>query len=333
MTTDKQQKITTYTALFVLAVIIATVCIIGIYTFGKNDEIIQGQAEISEYRVSSKVPGRILKFNVREGQMVHKGDTLAIIEAPEVNAKMEQAEAVRLAAMAQNKKAEKGARQEQIQAAYELWQKAIVGREILEKSFSRISNLYKEGVVSEQRYDETKAQYEAAKATEKAAKAQYDLAINGAQEEDKKMAAAQVLQAEGVVAEVSSYIDETIVTAYANGEVTEIFPHLGELVGTGAPIMNIAMPEDQWVSFNVREDYLKNLKVGSEINTYIPALDIDAVMKISYIKDIGDYAAWKATKQTGQYDLRTFELRAIPLSPINDLKAGMTVLYKINEKQ
>lgn len=333
MTTDKQQKITTYTALFVLVVIIATVCIIGIYTFGKNDEIIQGQAEISEYRVSSKVPGRILKFNVREGQMVHKGDTLAIIEAPEVNAKMEQAEAVRLAAMAQNKKAEKGARQEQIQAAYELWQKAIVGREILEKSFSRISNLYKEGVVSEQRYDETKAQYEAAKATEKAAKAQYDLAINGAQEEDKKMAAAQVLQAEGVVAEVSSYIDETIVTAYADGEVTEIFPHLGELVGTGAPIMNIAMPEDQWVSFNVREDYLKNLKVGSEINTYIPALDIDAVMKISYIKDIGDYAAWKATKQTGQYDLRTFELRAIPLSPINDLKAGMTVLYKINEKQ
>lgn len=133
----------------------------------KNDEIIQGQAEISEYRVSSKVPGRILKFNVREGQTVHKGDTLAIIEAPEVTAKMEQAEAVRLAAMAQNKKAEKGARQEQIQAAYELWQKAIVGREILEKSFSRISNLYKEGVVSEQRYDETKAQYEAAKATEK----------------------------------------------------------------------------------------------------------------------------------------------------------------------
>ncbi len=330
MTTDKQQRITTYTAIAILAIIIAIVCIIGILTFGKNEEIIQGQAEVSEYRVSSKVPGRILEFKVREGQNVKKGDTLAIIEAPEVTAKMEQAEAVRMAAKAQNQKAEKGARQEQIQAAYELWQKAVVGREIMEKSFTRIGNLFKEGVVSEQRYDETKAQYEAAMATEKAAKAQYDLALNGAQEEDKHMAAAQVLQAEGVIAEVSSYINETILTAYADGEVTEIFPHIGELVGTGAPVMNIAMPEDQWVSFNVREDYLKDLKINNEINTFIPALDMNVIMKINYIKDIGDFAAWKATKQTGQYDLRTFEVRAIPLSPVEDLKAGMTVLYKIN---
>lgn len=332
MATDKQQRINTLAALGVLAVILGIVCVVGILTFGKTDEILQGQAEVNEYRVSSKIPGRILEFRVHEGQMVKAGDTLAIIEAPEVEAKMAQAQAVKTAAEAQNTKAEKGARQEQIQAAYEMWQKAKTGREITEKSYNRISNLYKEGVVSAQKYDEVLAQYNAAVSTEKAAKAQYTMAVNGAQEEDKEMAAAQVKQAEGVVAEVISYVNETILTAYADGEITEIYPHVGELVGTGAPIMSVARMDDMWATFNVREDYLKTLRVGSEFEAYIPALDTTATMRIDYMKDLGDYAAWKATKQTGQYDLKTFEVRAVATSEVEGLRPGMTVLYKINEK-
>ncbi len=332
MATDKQQRINTLAALGVLAVILGIVCVVGILTFGKTDEILQGQAEVNEYRVSSKIPGRILEFRVHEGQMVKAGDTLAIIEAPEVEAKMAQAQAVKTAAEAQNTKAEKGARQEQIQAAYEMWQKAKTGREITEKSYNRISNLYKEGVVSAQKYDEVLAQYNAAVSTEKAAKAQYNMAVNGVQEEDKEMAAAQVKQAEGVVAEVISYVNETILTAYADGEITEIYPHVGELVGTGAPIMSVARIDDMWATFNVREDYLKTLRVGSEFEAYIPALDTTATMRIDYMKDLGDYAAWKATKQTGQYDLKTFEVRAVATSEIEGLRPGMTVLYKINEK-
>lgn len=330
MTTEKSQRINTYLALFVLACVIAVVCIIGIFTFGKTDEILQGQAEATEYRVSSKIPGRILEFRVKEGQKVKAGDTLAIIEAPEVRAKMVQAEAVRTAAEAQNDKAEKGARQEQIQAAYELWQKAIVGVNIAEKSFNRVNNMFKEGVVSEQKYDEVKAQYDAAVATERAAKSQYELAVNGAQEEDKEMAAAQVRQAEGVVAEVSSYINETFLTAYADGEVAEIFPHIGELVATGAPVMNIVMMNDQWVSFNVREDYLSKLTMNQHFEVYVPALDTEVMMQVNFIQDIGEYAAWKATKQTGQYDLKTFEVRAVPTQTVKDLRPGMTVLYEIN---
>ncbi len=332
MATDRQQTINTFAALGVLAIILGAVCVIGILTFGKTDEIIQGQAEANEYRVSSKVPGRILEFRVHEGQKVKAGDTLAIIEAPEVEAKMAQAEAVKTAAEAQNTKAEKGARREQIQAAYEMWQKAKTGREITEKSYNRISNLFKEGVVSEQKYDEVKAQYDAAISTENAAKAQYTLAVKGAQAEDKEMAAAQVKQAEGVVAEVTSYVNETILTAYADGDVTEIYPHIGELVGTGAPIMSIAMLNDMWATFNVREDYLKSIRIGSEFEAYIPALDTTATMRIDFMKDLGDYAAWKATKQSGQYDLKTFEVRAVTTSNIAGLRPGMTVLYKINEK-
>lgn len=331
-TSEKTQRINTFIALTVLGVVITTVCIIGSITYGKITEIMQGQMEATEYRVSSKVPGRILEFRVKEGDKVKAGDTLAIIEAPEVMAKKAQAEAVKTAAQALNDKAEAGAREEQIQGAYELWQKAIVNRDIWEKSFKRVSNLFKEGVVSEQKYDETKAQYDAAVATEKAAKSQYDLAVKGAQKEDKEMAAAKVAQAKGAVAEVDSYISETILLAYADGEVTEIFPHIGELVGTGAPIMNVAMMDDMWATFNVREDHLKKLPIGSRFTAEFPALGASVVMEVNYIKDRGDYAAWKATKQYGQYDLKTFEVRAVPVAEVEGLRPGMTVIYRVGEE-
>ena len=331
MATEKTQRINTFIALAVLGLVIATVCVIGSIAYGKTNEIMQGQMEVSEYRVSSKIPGRIMEFRVKEGDIVKAGDTLAIIEAPEVMAKKAQAEAVKTAAVALNDKAEAGAREEQIQGAYELWQKAKVNRDIWEKSFKRVSNLFKEGVVSEQKYDETKAQYDAAIATEKAAKSQYDMAVKGAQKEDKAMAAAKVEQAKGVVEEVDSYISETILLAYADGEVTDIFPHIGELVGTGAPIMNIAMMDDMWATFNVREDHLRNMPLGSQFTAEFPALGASVVMEVTYMKDRGDYAAWKATKQTGQYDLKTFEVRAVPTAKVEGLRPGMTVIYRVGE--
>ncbi len=318
----------TYLALGVLIGVIAVVCVIGIITFNKETEYLQGQAEVTEYRVSSMVPGRIMEYRVKAGDHVRKGDTLAILESPQVEAKKAQAEAVEQQALALSAKAKAGARSQQIDAAYEMWQKAKVGVDIAEKSFNRVSNLYQEGVVSAQKYDEVKAQLDAAIATEKAAESQYKLALSGAQKEDKEMAAAKVLQAQGAVAEVNSYIDETVLTAYADGEVTEIFPHVGELVGTGAPIMNVAQMDDQWATFNMREDILKDYPVGTEFDAYIPALDRSIRMKINYMKDVGDFAAWKATKETGQYDLKTFEVRATPLAVESDLRPGMSVIVK-----
>ena len=180
--------------------------------------------------------------------------------------------------------------------------------------------------VSEQKRDETKAQYDAAVATERAAKSQYDMAVNGAEKEVKEMAAAQMRQAEGVVAEVNSYIDETVLTASLDGEVSEIFPMVGELVGTGAPIMNIAVMSDMWVSFNVREDLLQDLTMGAVRDAYVPALDKNVPVKVTYMRDLGSYAAWKATKVNGQYDLKTFEVRAVPQQKVENLRPGMTVI-------
>lgn len=316
-------------AFLTLTGVIAIVALVGFFMLRKGPEIVQGQAEVTEYRVSSKVPGRILEFRVKEGQSVQAGDTLAILEAPDVQAKLEQARAAEAAAQAQSNKALKGAREEQIQAAYEMWQKAQAGLAIAEKSYKRIKNLHDQGVMSAQKLDEITAQRDAAAATEKAAKAQYNMAKNGAEREDKAAAAALVERAKGAVAEVESYIKETYLIAQAAGEVSEIFPKVGELVGTGAPIMNIAIMNDMWVTFNVREDLLKNLTMGAEFDAFVPALDNKEIrLKVYYMKDLGTYAAWKATKTTGQFDLKTFEVKASPVEKVEGLRPGMSVIIK-----
>lgn len=207
-----------------------------------------------------------------------------------------------------------------------MWQKAQAGVTIAEKSYKRIKNLYDQGVVSAQKLDEITAQRDAALATEKAAKAQYTMAKNGAEREDKAAAAALVNRAKGAVAEVESYINETYLIAQKDGEVSEIFPKQGELVGTGAPIMNVAVMDDMWVTFNVREDLLQSLTVGTEFEAFVPALDKNIRLKVNYMKDLGTYAAWKATKTTGQFDLKTFEVRALPTDKVEGLRPGMSVI-------
>lgn len=219
MASIKSQNSNMLLAFLTMTGIIVVVAIAGFFMLRKGPEIIQGQAEVDEYRVSSKVPGRILEFRVKEGQSVNAGDTLAILEAPEVQAKMAQAQAAEEAAQAQNEKAIKGARQEQIQTAYEMWQKARAGVEIAEKSYKRVKNLFEQGVMPAQKLDEISAQRDAAIATEKAAKAQYTMAKNGAEREDKMAAAALVNRAKGAVAEVESYVKETYLIAQSKGEV------------------------------------------------------------------------------------------------------------------
>lgn len=322
-----RQKANLLPAIFILAGIVILVIIGSMYAFSDETDTIQGQADVTEYRVSSKVPSRVLKILVREGQHVHAGDTLAIMEAPDVSAKLSQAQAAEDAAAAQSRKANKGAREEQKAAAYELWQKAKAGVEIAEKSYARVKRLYEQGVMTAQKYDEVSAQRDAAIATEKAAKSQYDMAKNGAEQEDKDAAAALVSRAKGAVSEVSSYINETVLTASADGEVTEIFPEAGELVGSGAPVMNVALMDDMWVAFNVREDHLAQFKMNGTVKATIPALgDKEVTLKVFYMKDLGSYAAWKATKTTGQYDMKTFEVKASPVQKIDGLRAGMSVL-------
>lgn len=316
-------------AVFIITGVVILVAVGSLFAFSTESGTIQGQAEVSEYRVSSKVPGRLLELRVREGQTVHAGDTLALLEAPDVQAKLVQARAAEEAAAAQSRKAEKGARQEQIAAAREMWLKAQAALTIAEKSYGRVKRLFDQGVMTAQKLDEVTAQRDAAAATARAAKAQYDMARNGAEREDKEAAAALVGRAKGAVSEVNSYISETVLLAAHDGEVTDIFPQIGELVGTGAPIMNVAMMDDMWVTFNVREDHLEQFSVGQTVKATVPALGgREVALRVFYMKDLGTYAAWRATKTTGQFDMKTFEVKAAPVKAVSGMRPGMSVILK-----
>ena len=316
-------------AVIALVAVILVVAVVGFFMLRKGPEVIQGEVEVSQFRVSSKVPARVIKMLKQEGDMVSKGDTLAILEAPDVEAKLAQAEAATAAAEAQNAKAINGTRQEQIQAAYNMWQKAVAGVDIANKTYDRVKRLHDEGVIATQKLDEATAQRDAAVATEQAAHSQYEMAVNGAQREDKAAAAAMVARAKGAVAEVNAYIDETFLVAPCDGEVTETYPQLGELVGSGSPIMSIAMMDNTWVTFNVREDLLTDIRQGETIKAFIPALgNREVSLKVYYMKDLGTYAAWKAVKTTGQYDLKTFEVKARPEEQIDGLRPGMSVIME-----
>ena len=315
-------------AIIGFSAVVAVVALIGFFALGRDPELIQGQVEVSEYRVSSKVPGRILEMRVKEGDYVKVGDTLAILDAPEVRAKMEQARSAENAAAAQEEMARNGARQEQIQGAFQLMQQAKAGLEIAEKSYQRIQRLFDEGVMSAQKRDEVYANYKAMEAQYKAAESQYEMAKNGARYEDKKAAAALVGRAKGAVNEVNSYIHETVQIAQMEGEVTDIYPKVGELVGTGSPIMTIAVMSDLWGTFNVREDQLNGLEIGKTFTAFVPAFNKNVEMKVYYMKDQGSFAVWKATKANGQYDLKTFEVKARPTEKFDGLRPGMSLIVK-----
>ena len=320
------KRILLMVAVFTLAIV--AIGLIGTLAFKSEPEVIQGYVEVSEYRVSSKVPGRVLELRVKEGDYVKVGDTLAILDAPDVKAKLAQAQSAESAATAMDQMANNGARREQINGAFALLQQAKAGLEIAQKSYNRVQRLYDEGVMSAQKLEEAFANYKALEAQVKAAKSQYDMAVNGARREEKLAAAAQVNRAKGAVQEVSSYINETMQIAQTEGEVSDVFPKVGELIGTGSPIMNISILDDMWGTFNVREDQLTGMQVGSTITAFVPAFNKDIKMKVYYIKDQGSYATWKATKANGQYDLKTFEVKARPVTKVEGLRPGMSLVLK-----
>nr|WP_314755204.1 HlyD family efflux transporter periplasmic adaptor subunit [uncultured Prevotella sp.] len=308
--------------------VIVIVAFIGFLTLERDDDTLQGEIEVSEYRVSCKLPGRVVEIRVKEGDYVHAGDTLAVLEVPEVDAQRRVAQATGEATKAIQDLTDAGARKEQIQGAFELYQQAMAASEIARKTYTRMQNLYDEGVISGQKRDEAFAAFKATEAQVKAAKSQYDMARNGAREQEKRVVASHVKAAQGAVDVVSSLLKETVQVAQVDGEVSEIYPKVGELVGLGSPIMSISVMKDMWGTFNVREDRLEGLKMGQTFTAFVPAFNKELKLKIYYIKDQGAYAVWKATKANGQYDLKTFEIKARPITPFEGLRPGMSLIIK-----
>lgn len=307
------------------AVIVLAVVLLSRYITRRTPMLIQGTVECTTYKASSKVPGRIEEMKVAQGDRVEKGQLLYTLSTPELDAKLQQAEAVKSAASALDAAAVAGARVQQIEAALNMWQKAQAGLELARKTYDRVKNLYEQGVVPAQKLDEAQANFRAMEATAQAAKAQYDLAHAGARKEDKAAAAAKVRQAQGAVEEVESYISDAMVYAPVSGEVSTIIAEQGELVGTGYPAVAILDLSDMWTVFNIKETLLPGIRVGTRMTGYVPALDRDVEFEVTYIAVQADFATWAATRTQGGFDIRTFAVKAKPTEAVA-LRPGMSVL-------
>ena len=288
---------------------------------------LQGQAEARTIEVAPRIPGRIEAVLVKEGDSVAVGSVLARIEIPELTAKLGQVTAQREAADAKARLVDEGARQEQISAAKAQFDRATSGHELARKTFERVSALYKDGLISTQKYDEAKANLSNAANLAKAAQSQYDMALNGARQDEKLAARSMAEKARQGVQEVTSLAAEAQLKAPVAGEVSRVVLHAGEVTPAGFPIVTLIDHSDKWVTFNIREDELPGITIGSELSARIPALAQNNVkLSVYWISPRADYATWRSTRQSSGYDIRTFEVRARPVTPMQDLRPGMSVL-------
>lgn len=289
-------------------------------------DLVQGEVEAAQVDVSAKIPGRVAEVLVDVGQKVRKGDLLARLESPEIAAKLDQASAARAAASAQSAKADRGAREEEIRAAEGQWQRAEAAAALAKTTWERLERLSRDGVVPAQRRDEAEANWKAARAAADAAKAVHDMAVAGARREDREAAAAVVRQAQGAVSEVEAYLGETTLLAPRDGEVSARNVEPGELTAPGYPVVTLVDLSDAWVVFNLREDRLADLKVGDRLDARIPALGREVELRVTTLSPLADFATWRSTSASGGFDLKTFEVRAKPVAPVDGLRPGMSAV-------
>lgn len=327
---DKNRK---YIAIAFVVVLIgvAIVSAIGIIALGKKPDILQGQVEATEIRISGKLPGRIDRFLVQEGQNVNRGDTLVVINSPEVVAKYDQVDAMKNVAVYENRKVEEGTRKQITESVYQLWMKSKSDLELATTTYNRIQSLYRDSVVTSQRKDEVEAVYKAALAAERAAYQQYQMALDGARKQDRESSQSLVDAAQSTLQEVAVLLQDARLVAPESGQIAVIYPKRGELVAPGTPIMSLVVLEDAHVVLNVREDLMPRFKMKGKFRGDVPALGREGIeFEIYYISPLGSYSTWKSTKQVGSYDMRTFEIKARPTAPVEDLRPGMSVLVNLN---
>ncbi|MBR9728765.1 HlyD family secretion protein [Shewanella intestini] len=315
--------------------VLTVLLLVGVLGYGVNQAFVekpvtlQGQIEAREYNISSKVAGRIEQVFVRKGDDVTKGDILFAIDSPELNAKLMQAEGGRDAAKAMLQQADNGARSQEVMAAKDQWHKAKAATELMEKTYQRVENLFSDGVVARQKRDEAYTQWQAAKFTEQAAKAMYNMAQEGARAETKAAAAGNARMAEGAVKEVHAVLADSQMRAPKTAEVSEVLLQAGELVPSGFPVVSLIDMSDAWATFQVREDQLSHFNKGDKISVYLPALKQDVECEVQFISVMGDFATWRATESGHDFDMRTFDVELRPLTQVDNLRVGMSAIIRL----
>jgi HlyD family secretion protein len=288
--------------------------------------IVQGEADATRIDIAARVDGRVGKRPVERGQNVTAGQLLFEIDNPELVTKWRQAQAGVDVAKAQLANILVGTRVEVIDQKKAALESADANFQLADKTYARIKDLAGTGNAPLQRLDEATNSLEVARRGQDSARLAYNQAVNGATKEEREIARTNVLQTQASVDTIKADVDELTVKAPIASQVYQIGAELGEYVSPGVPLLSLYDLNDVWLRFNLREDLVKGLKVGDRFKMRAPALgDQEIEAEIKLIETRGEYAGWRATRATGDFDLRTFEVRAYPVSPLPALRPGMSV--------
>ena len=327
-------------ALLVLFVLIALgVIAYGLYKSNQSSEpdviTLQGQMQMQQTSIAAKVPGRIAQIMVTEGDEVTVGQQLIEMDSPEINAKINQAQAGKQMAQSQLDKAENGARPQEIAQAKAAWQANKAASDLAENTYQRVNRLYEEGLMARQKRDEAYAQYLATQDQTEAARLQYDLAMEGTRSEDKSAATAQVAQVDAQLDEALAAKEEANLKSPIAGIVDNVIVSAGEVIGQGVPLLTLVNTNDQWVVLNVTETYLNQFAIGQQFTGTIPALSsadkpYSKQFTVYATSTLSDFATWRPTNNDDGFDVRTFEVKARPSKPDARIRSGMSVIVRIN---
>lgn len=305
------------------------------FLFNQNNNenlIMSGIVESDEIDVSSKIPGRIESILVSKGDRVKKNQVIAILESKEMDAKVEQARGMMEAAKAKMILAHNGARKEEITAAEKMYEQAKAQFDYAEKTYKRFNTLFDDKVISLQEKDEIEFKYKAALNQLEAAKAKYEMIKKGARTEEIDAAESLLHQAENTYNEALAYHQELYVKSPIDGEVINLYSDSGEIINSGYPILSVLPENKNYVVLQVREDNLNLFNIGEILVGKVPAFGNKSFQfRIQFIAALGEFANWRPTNQKGEFDLRTFEVRLVPVNSNLKLRSGMTVNFEIKK--
>ncbi len=318
-------------ALLIPVIVIIVAVIMLIFKSEKTcDNIMLGMFEAPTVNVSSMIPGRVKTIMIDEGDRVEKDQLVFTLETKIMDAKVGQAEGLVKAAESVVERAKSGAREEEKRALRNQYEMAKSQFDFAEKTYKRFELLYADSIISQQEMDEMTFKYDAARDAMDAAKALYDMAEKGARKEDIQAAEASYMQAKNVYEEAMAFYEQLDISAPVSGLVSSKIAEEGEVMAPGFPVITIMIPEKIYAVLNVREDKLSHFKKGEHLKGIVPGLgDKEIEVVVSYIAVMPDFATWAPTKDKGEFDLKTFEVRLKPVEQIKDLRPGMTIRIKL----
>jgi HlyD family secretion protein len=296
--------------------------------------LVQGEADATRFDIAARVDGRVKEIPVERGQNVPAGAVLVRIDNPETLAKLEQMKAAKAVVAAQLANILVGTRAETIAARKAEMERAQAALVLAQKTFDRTHTLTEQGNAPQARLDQvTDTLHETERAVDQATSA-YQQAVNGYTKEERAIASTSVEKADADIQSVQSIIDQLAVYAPVASQVYQRNVELGEYVSPGAPLVTLIDLADVWIHFDLREDLVKGLKVGDRFDVHIPALDDRLVaVEVKLIATKGEYASWRATRASGDFDLRTFSIRAYPVKPVPELRPGMSAYLDWRSRQ